>query len=307
MISHFLNFDNVPSSPNNGKYGIASDNQLGFTVNIFHKIYFDGVVVRDWNLSTPEYTLLNGNSNLPVYFNIPLIEGKQVTGEYTIQIRAVGSSTIDEWYKFQFVSPDDVGGLDYTLKCAGPKLTVTSKINDFNGFTVANKTITITHPIIPGETPIPPTVTTDESIDILPKYGNVTYGLGFTADMTRSSTYNPLSGSGNLLDVSEDIGIDDSADVLISCLEVCKVHACLKKEFAKLRRLIKVNGGFSNISIAEKEKWFQLQIYLNLYTLAERCSDKQQAELIFEEIKALLDCGCGCEDDEINNSPILLT
>lgn len=306
MITHDLIFDNTPSSINYQKYGLSSTNNTGGTLAIFHRITFGGVVVRDWNLSVPSYTIADGGSNLHVWENIPLIEGKQVTGEYTFQFRHIGSSPFDEWYKVQFVAPGDVGGLKYEVKCACPKLLIKTEFNDYGSFVVANKTYTVKHPSIPGETPIPDTISTDEELEIQPKYSNVSYSIKLEADLSRLIMYTPFSGSSNQLSVEEFIGIDQDAIATIKCMDVCKFHSCMKKAYSTLRKKIKANGGFSNLSISDKETWTQLLIYSNMYLIADKCGDKTQTDLILNDIKDILECGCGC-DDEVNDDPILIT
>jgi hypothetical protein len=77
---------------------------------------------------------------------------------------------------------------------------------------------------------------------------------------------------------------------------LCALYNCIKKFYASLESLAGTRGGFSSLPKQQQDQWLSVLSLSERFDNALKCGQYQDADRFYDEIKAIVDCDCGCQE-----------
>ena len=314
-----------PGDANQGKIRVSfSDNgtpvmsgSLGASVKI---VAPNGVTIKDFPGGS-DGTFTAGTS-LATYnaCDIPFdSDSKWMKGVYTISFRVTGSGgplTGTTTYDYQPKSDYRVGvntvtgGLSMALmpNCASGLFRIQDNTN-YTGWTISTlRSGTILIPDVPVTGTVTDTFTISTGVvfqEVQLTYASANWFVTLTTVLSKSTVKTDAGQISQVTFVdSETLFASDSVFVLCES-GLCGTVNCLQAEYDRIDALACANGGWSRVPAVELAKLVRADTLGNLFRLYLQCGNYVAANDALVQMKASLDCDCGCSDS--SDQPYIYT
>lgn len=305
-------FDFVSTSPTNGKIltTITDDVPIIGGRNVYYEVIGPLAPLRSPDFNTPD-GVVNTITPTAVMPDVTVPTdslGAWLEGSYTIKfyIEAIAVPEVYEQVVCTFVL--DIkkqgasnctiqGKFEVDVDCHCARLHV-EDATDYQDSTIISHLLEIVPPTLPGQTPPAVLSTPGLVYDLTFTHSNVTYTFNIVTVYENYYCEDEVT-------VREDLVATYSQKIVCS-RNICKLLLCLKSKLDSFVALAGKKGGYDALPQELRDEWESLQIYLFLYTSFANCGDWQQADRYFDKLQALLNCDCGC-DDQNGSTPIPVT
>lgn len=231
-----------------------------------------------------------GLSDNSLLVDIPVdSEGEFITGIYTITVQEVHPTYGNLVYNYQFDFCPVLGSpaLSFVTNCVCAKAVVTDATVYGDGGSVT-RTMTIIPPTIPGASAPTNIETSSASYTINLTHSNVKYQVNLEVELTQ----NPIEG----ILVLEEISYAEWFTVVCD-YDLCGLISCVNQELSWLDAKAQTAGGYKNLPVAQFDRLIGIQKLLFKHNALVTCQDYAGVQAVYNELKALIDCSCGCNSN----------
>ena len=296
-----VKFENRLGNANEGKIVIDVENTSLDVVDVYYGVTGPNGVLKTYDLGTPDTSGLAASATQTYTVDIPVVGSNLLEGDYLVQVRMVSPGDVLFYYgeeTYSYNPFDDCGDVvtevfSETVYCAAKSLIIKDETS--YGIYTPTRSTTIVHPVIPGVTTPADTVSSDAAIEIQIAYMNVSYSVTRAIDLFYTVD---LDTTGNdSMTFEEHHSVNQQSVVLIDCVDLCDIYDCVSAEITSLNNKAKSAGGVHNLPTQDQDKMYLINMYLNQYIIAEKCSDSAKMKEYYALIKTVVDCTGSCCDD----------
>ena len=121
---------------------------------------------------------------------------------------------------------------------------------------------------------------------------NFQYTGGYELNVNRLLTY--VNGI-----FTDSVRVESSVFIDVRCdRDLCALVSCYNTYRARILALANDLGGVTNLSKTDLSTWIRVLDDFNAHDHNLRCGNYEQAGVIYNNLKTLLDCDCGCSESD---------